>query len=438
MQTFFATCARGLEYLLVDELQALGAQAVREGLAGVHFEGELETGYRAVLWSRLASRVLLVVKQARLNSTEELYEAVQKVPWLEHLQADASLVVDFSGQNRFINNTQFGAQKVKDAIVDQFRELTGQRPSVDADNPSLRINAHIAREKFTLSLDLSGHALHARGYRAAAGAAPLKENLAAAILIRAGWPAAAAEGKPLLDPVCGAGTLAIEAALMAANIAPGLLREDFGCNQGWLAHDEDLWARLRLEASEKAAQGKQALRSKIFGLDADKMVLDIACANAEQAGVANFIEFKQAALSGLNAPDSELAGVLVANPPYGERLGTAESLVATYAQLGTQIYTHFQGWHAAIITSEPVLAQALALRSHKQYALNNGGLACKLYLFDIAEASRRDPDAIPTKAFDAGAQQLLNRLQKNRKHLAKWLKREQIEAYRIYDADLPE
>ncbi|NQD38783.1 bifunctional 23S rRNA (guanine(2069)-N(7))-methyltransferase RlmK/23S rRNA (guanine(2445)-N(2))-methyltransferase RlmL [Permianibacter sp. IMCC34836] len=478
---FFAPCAKGLEYLLVDELKALGAENVHEALAGVHFDGSLETGYRAVLWSRLASRVLLLVKTAIVDSTEAMYEAVRAVDWLAHMTSEDTLAVDFVGQNEFINHTQFGAQKVKDGVVDQFRARGKARPSVDTSDPVLRINAHLQRDEFTLCIDLSGHPLHERGYREKAGVAPIKENLAAAMLIRARWPAIAEAGGDLVDPFCGSGTLPIEAVLMAAHIAPGLIRSDFGMNQGWLGHDDALWQRLRKDAGVQADDGIEALRSRVFGFDADGKVLQVAQENAEQAKVEDLIQFERVPLERIRKParlEGAGPGLVIGNPPYGERLGDVESLKYVYHTLGERLLSEFDGWQAAIITSEPLLARSIGVRSHKQYALYNGALPCKLYLFDVNAAAKRHVKeletpaaAIPASAstpsdshsdvgaesaaghsastpqpiaaekpieLTVGGQAVRNRIDKNRRHLASWCKREAVSCYRVYDADLPE
>ncbi|MFN4291340.1 MAG: bifunctional 23S rRNA (guanine(2069)-N(7))-methyltransferase RlmK/23S rRNA (guanine(2445)-N(2))-methyltransferase RlmL [Permianibacter sp.] len=462
-QQFFAPCAKGLEYLLVDELKALGAVNVHEALAGVHFDGTLEVGYRAVLWSRLASRILLLLKTARVDSTEAMYEAVRAVDWSQHMRHDDTLAVDFVGQNAFINHTQFGAQKVKDGVVDQFRARGQGRPSVDTQDPVLRINAHLHRDELTLCVDLSGHPLHERGYREKAGIAPIKENLAAAMLIRARWPEIAKAGGDLVDPFCGSGTLPIEAALMACDIAPGLLREDFGVNQGWLGHDDALWRRLRKDAGVRADDGVEKLESRIFGFDADPRVLRVAEENAIEAKVEDLIQFERLPLEKIRQPaqrEGAPTGLVIGNPPYGERLGDVESLRYVYATLGERLLSEFDGWHAAIITSEQSLARAIGVRSHKQYALYNGALPCKLYLFDVNAAAKRhvrEPEPVaptqtrttddtprPEVAYEqaielsAGAVALRNRIEKNRKHLASWCKREQVSCFRVYDADLPE
>ena len=224
---FFATCPKGLELLLVDELGSLGADEIKSTVAGVYFHGGLEVAYKACLWSRLANRVLLPLASFAAESAEQLYAGVQQIAWLEHMPAEGSLLVHFTGTNRAITNTHFGALKVKDAIVDQIRALTTLRPSINKETPDLRINLHLAQGDAHLSLDLSGESLHRRGYRKQGGAAPLKENLAAALLIRSGWPELAAKQWPLIDPMCGSGTIAMEAALYAQNIPPSYKRKYF-------------------------------------------------------------------------------------------------------------------------------------------------------------------------------------------------------------------
>ncbi|HEY6984633.1 MAG TPA: THUMP domain-containing protein, partial [Rhodanobacteraceae bacterium] len=223
VQTYFATCAKGLEYLLRDELRALGADA-HEKLAGVQFAGDLALGYRACLESRLASRILLPIAEFDAADSDALYAGTQGVDWSEHLASDGTIAVDAVGAGSTLRHTQFIAQRVKDAIVDQFRERTGERPDVDLERPSVRVNVRLHRDRATLSLDLSGTPLHRRGWRQGQGEAPLKENLAAAMLLRGGWPEIFAAGGALIDPMCGAATLLIEGASMAAHVAPGLKR----------------------------------------------------------------------------------------------------------------------------------------------------------------------------------------------------------------------
>lgn len=446
---FFAPCAKGLEYLLVDELKSIGAEDVHEALMGVHFSGDLRIGYNAVLWSRLASRVLLLLHNSRIESADELYQAVQSVDWAEHMDVDDSLIINFVGVNDFIVNSQFGALKSKDAIIDQFRQRFNQRPDIDSEQPTLRINAHVHRNDLSLAIDLSGHPLHERGYRLKTGKAPLKETLAAAMLIRAKWPGIAAKGGGLVDPFCGSGTLPIEAYLMAANIAPGLLRDDFGCTQGWKQHDTELWQQCRNEAQQQSKANDTI--SPIMGFDKNNEVLEQAQQNAQRA-LNKFqheytIQFSRRDIAGLQALPSDVApGLVICNPPYGERLDNVEDLKPLYALLGEQLLQYFDGWQAAVITSEPALARAVKIRAFKQYALKNAQLDCKLYLFHLHADEKRKvivdhdtPSHLQAgKALSESAQAVANRIKKNLKGLRSSIKKEQWQCYRVYDADIPE
>ncbi len=290
---FIATCPKGIESLLADELAALGAESVKLMPTGVAFEGELVQAYRACLWSRLANRVLLPILETNVETADDLYSAIQRVHWSDHLDPSMSLAISFTGKTQSINHTHFGALKVKDAIVDQLREITGERPGVDRENPDLRIHAHIYGGKLNVSIDLSGESLHRRGYRTQAGAAPLKENLAAALLTRAGWPALSDDSPVLFDPMCGSGTLLIEGAWMAADIAPGILRDRFGFEH-WKQHDAALWENLKEEAEQRRINGLTAFKVKVYGADEDERMLDVTLSNAERAGVDHLIKVHEA------------------------------------------------------------------------------------------------------------------------------------------------
>ncbi|WP_312941912.1 THUMP domain-containing protein, partial [Stutzerimonas balearica] len=248
------TCPKGLESLLREEAQGLGLEETREQTAAVRGLGDLAVAYRLCLWSRLANRVLLVLARFPVSDAQALYDGVKAVDWSDHLAADGTLAVEFSGRGAGIDNTHFGALKVKDAIVDRLRRPDGTRPGIDKLNPDVRVHLRLDKGQAVLSLDLSGHSLHQRGYRLQQGAAPLKENLAAAILMRAGWPRIAAEGGALTDPMCGVGTFLVEGALMAADIAPNLRRERWGFS-AWLGHVPAIWPRLLDEARARAAAG---------------------------------------------------------------------------------------------------------------------------------------------------------------------------------------
>lgn len=451
---FFATCPKGLEPVLFDELQALNVETPKQTLAGVYFSGGLEAAYRACLWSRVANRVLLELKRCPAETADELYRGVQEVSWLEHMRPEGTLLIDFTGQSEGINHSRFGAQKVKDAIVDQIRDETGRRPSVERQKPDLRVNVHLQRGEATIAIDMSGDSLHRRGYRLEAGKAPMKENLAAALLYRCGWPAKAAEGQALLDPMCGSGTLLVEGALMAADIAPGLFRRDYGFTY-WTQHNNGIWQALLDEAKERREAGLKQVNSRFEGFDADIKVLNHARENARRAGIEMLIHLERRDLSRLARPASDEQGLVITNPPYGERLGDEPTLFFLYQHLGERLKADFTGWQAAVFTGNPELCRMMKLASDKTYKLYNGAIPSQLQIFNIrarkasellveAQPEMVQPaveaavvESAPVELSD-GAQMLVNRLKKNLKQLGKWAKRENISCYRLYDADLPE
>ncbi|HJT99212.1 MAG TPA: bifunctional 23S rRNA (guanine(2069)-N(7))-methyltransferase RlmK/23S rRNA (guanine(2445)-N(2))-methyltransferase RlmL, partial [Rhodanobacteraceae bacterium] len=434
-RAYFATCAKGLEYLLRDELRALGADA-HERLAGVEFAGDLALGYRACLESRLASRILMPLAEFDAPDADALYAGVQRIDWSLHLAANGTLAVDAVGGTRGLSHTQFVAQRVKDAIVDQFRDRTGERPGVDLERPSLRINLRLHRERATLSLDLAGTPLHRRGWRRGQGEAPLKENLAAAVLLRGGWPEIFAAGGALVDPMCGSGTLLIEGALIAAGVAAGLRRDYFGF-LGWQGHDAALWSRLVDDARERADAGLRALPPVFFGYDSDPRVLNEARHNAQAAGVEGFIRLARQDVAHLERPAAgDAPGLVACNPPYGERIGDVAALPVLYRTFGDRLRQEFARWHAAILVQDEALGHAFGLRAGKRYVLFNGAIECRLLVFDLAEAAA--PRERTERPLSAGAEAVANRIAKNARHLRKRLAKEGIGCYRIYDADLPE
>ncbi|AVO54884.1 bifunctional 23S rRNA (guanine(2069)-N(7))-methyltransferase RlmK/23S rRNA (guanine(2445)-N(2))-methyltransferase RlmL [Ectopseudomonas mendocina] len=445
------TCPKGLETLLLEEARSLGLEEAREQTAAVRGQAELETAYRLCLWSRLANRVLLVLSRFSMANADDLYDGVQAVDWRDHLEPSGSLAVEFSGNGSGIDNTHFGALKVKDAIVDRLRTASGERPSIDKLNPDLRVHLRLDRGEAILSLDLSGHSLHQRGYRLQQGAAPLKENLAAAVLIRAGWPRIAAEGGALADPMCGVGTFLIEAALMAADIAPNLKRERWGFSN-WLGHVPALWKKLHTEAEQRAAAGLAKPPLWIRGYEADPRLIQPGRNNVERAGLSDWVKIYQGEVGSFEPrPDQNQKGLVISNPPYGERLGDEASLLYLYQNLGERLRQACLGWEAAVFTGAPELGKRMGLRSHKQYAFWNGALPCKLLLIKVqveqfVTSDRRGrvedeqtPAEAPTQVLlSEGGQMFANRLQKNLKQLGKWARREGVECYRLYDADMPE
>jgi 23S rRNA (guanine2445-N2)-methyltransferase / 23S rRNA (guanine2069-N7)-methyltransferase len=449
---WFGACPKGLEALLLAELEALGATSTRETVAGVYFTGPLAIGYRACLWSRLANRILRPIARLEAGDADLLYSQLKSVDWGALFGPEQSFTIDFSGENRQIRNTQFGAQRSKDAIVDWFVDHGGSRPPVARKNPDIRLNIRLSGSQAVLSLDFSGGSLHQRGYRLQAGAAPLKENLAAAMLLRADWPGIAARGGALLDPMCGSATLLLEGAMMAADIAPGLARPRFGFER-WKGHNEPQWQAILADARGRAERGRASTLPEIRGYDADPAVIRSAHQNIARLGLEKTVRVSVKSLSELKKPSHSPMpfGLLVCNPPYGERLGEKDSLVYLYRGLGELMAAEFSGWQAALLTSDLDLGRATGLRSHKRYALWNGAIAAHLLLFDLTANELRASTAAPggsgadcattaagEGALTDGARMFANRLRKNRKRLAAWVKREHITCYRLYDADMPE
>ncbi|WP_456267790.1 bifunctional 23S rRNA (guanine(2069)-N(7))-methyltransferase RlmK/23S rRNA (guanine(2445)-N(2))-methyltransferase RlmL [Kushneria sp. AK178] len=442
---FLATCPRSMETLLSDELTALGATIERTGVASVHGTATREGLYRLCLWSRLANRIILVAGRfEEVEDASALTAAANSIEWERMIASDASLRVDFHGESAQIRHTRFGAQCVKDGVVDRFADHGLARPTIDPKAADLRLYAHLHRGRLVLGIDLSGDSLHLRGYRLEGGSAPLKENLAAALLVRAGWPARAAKGESLFDPMCGSGTLLIEAALMACDVAPNLHRERSGFH-GWAAHDDTLWQAVHGEAAHRARVGRRDCRLTLCGRDHNQRAIEAAHANARRAGVQALVHLEQG--DALSAPPAMTPGLVITNPPYGERLGELPALISLYQGLGALLREHFAGWSVALLTGDPKLGHRLGMKAHRQYAFKNGSLDTKLLLIDVHERAR--PEKTPQEAaperedagavtHSAGAQMFANRIRKNQKRLSKWLKRSGVECYRLYDADMPE
>ncbi|MGH8175509.1 MAG: bifunctional 23S rRNA (guanine(2069)-N(7))-methyltransferase RlmK/23S rRNA (guanine(2445)-N(2))-methyltransferase RlmL [Steroidobacter sp.] len=437
---FFASCPPGVADLTAAELRDCGASNAREFKLGVQFEGSLQTAYRACLWSRTASRVLMPLATFNAATPEDLYKGVSTVDWSEHVGSTGTIAIDFGGASSGITHTHFGALKTKDAIVDQLRARTGERPSVQLDQPDVRIDVRLDRDHATLSLDLSGDSLHRRAYRARGVAAPLKENLAAAVLLRSGWPAIAAGGGDFVDPMCGSGTLAIEAALMALDIAPGSMRSYFGFI-GWRGHDRALWSELIEEARARRETGASK-RITLRGYDSDASAVRAALENIERARLRNFIHVERGELAELTRVSEAPTGLVATNPPYGERIGDQERLEGLYETLGQRLREHFEGWKAAVLTGNPSLAKAVGINARRTHTLFNGRIECRLLRFEVTPEDFRSRDRPRVDEAEQrarpGAQMFANRLRKNVKAARDWAKRESVECYRIYDADMPE
>ncbi|MFK7997636.1 MAG: bifunctional 23S rRNA (guanine(2069)-N(7))-methyltransferase RlmK/23S rRNA (guanine(2445)-N(2))-methyltransferase RlmL [Granulosicoccus sp.] len=462
---FYATCGTGLDALLASEFKQLGFSKVQSAGAGVRFSGPLSDGYRACLWSRLANRVLLPIHRGPAASPEALYELVQQIDWAAHLDVDGSLAVDFFTANSEISHSQYGALKVKDAVVDQFREHAGRRPDVDRDTPDVRINVYLFRNQARIAIDLSGSSLHRRGYRGAAGLAPLKENLAAAVLMASDWPAALAQGKSLFDPLCGSGTLLIEAAMMATQQAPGLLRDYFGFT-GWKHHDDVAWQAMLVDAHAARCESPVV----IAGADHDPDTVDSCLQNIQAAGLHETVSVSCQSLASAppNSSTERGPGFLVTNPPYGERLaGDAQF----YASMGTELSRYYGGWSCNLFTAAAAPFSRARLPLSTVLKTRNGGIDCVLLHGQIPAAARADigrqvstdtdgenivkdpdnadhpqaslyrgqsPENETRTAMGVDATPFVNRLKKNQRALKGWLKQNHISAYRVYDSDLPE
>ncbi|WP_101776349.1 bifunctional 23S rRNA (guanine(2069)-N(7))-methyltransferase RlmK/23S rRNA (guanine(2445)-N(2))-methyltransferase RlmL [Pasteurella oralis] len=442
MKQLFATTARGFEELLKVELTELGATKCQVAQGGVHFYADDETQYRVLLWTRLASRILLPIVQAKIYSDLDLYSTVTSQNWLAYFDEKVRFMVDFNGTNREIRHTQFGAMRVKDGIVDYFERHGKTRPNVDKDYPDIRVHAYLNREELVISLDLSGEALHMRGYREDTGKAPLRETLAAAIVLRSGWQIST----PLVDPMCGSGTLLIEAAQMQAKIAPQLHRLHWGFDF-WQAHNQAIWEKVKSEAIALAEKAfNQEHKANFYGVDLDHRVLQKAKRNAQNAGVAHLIQWQQGDVAVLKNPFTELKGTVICNPPYGERLGTTPALIALYSVFGQRLKAQFADWNVSVFSAEPALLDCLRLRSHRQFKAKNGPLDCVQKNYHISPRSRIvEHEGMIENALETDrtlavqvAQDFANRLQKNCKKIEKWAKQQGLNAYRLYDADLPE
>jgi putative N6-adenine-specific DNA methylase len=373
MNQYFATVARGLETLAAQELEQLGARGVEPGFCGAAFTGDLALLYRVNLWARLPFRVLWQLNQFACEQPQDLYAGIQAMDWSTYLTPDLTLAVNATGKSEHLNHTHFTALQVKNAIVDQQQRAFGDRSSIETKTPDVRINVHINHQICTVSLDSSGESLHRRGYRPAVGAAPLKESLAAALIQLSGWQPEQA----FYDPLCGSGTLPLEASLKALNIAPGLFREQFGF---------ETWPNFDLPLLEEMIQTAEAgqhqhLAAPIWGSDRDPAVIEQAIANANNCGVSDHVWFHTLELADIEPPMD--SGVLFCNPPYGERLGQEMDLGVFYKQLGDILKLRFKGWVAFVLSGNKELSQAIGLKSCQRFSVYNGTLPCQLMKYEL-------------------------------------------------------
>jgi putative N6-adenine-specific DNA methylase len=378
---FFATCPRGLESLLAEELTALGAQQVKPTDGGVGFVGDLLLAYRANLESRIATRILMQVSQGRYQSEDDLYQAAYALPWADWFAVGRTFMVKVTAVKCPLKSLEFVTLRIKDAVCDQFRGKFGSRPYIDTRQPDVRIHAFLTADEYRLYLDTSGNALYQRGLRRLSVEAPLRENLAAGILKLTGWQ----PGTPLLDPMCGSGTFLLEAAMMALDIAPGNGRS-FGFEK-LNNFDADAWQAMRQQA---LARAKPVEFQHIYGSDSDLRAVRVSKQNLEQAGLLEAVWLAQKDITRIEAPAEH--GVLLANPPYGVRIGEQEELAALYPKIGEMLKRKFAGWNTYFLTSDLRLPKLMRLAPSKKMPLYNGPLECRLFEIRMVAGSNRKPE----------------------------------------------
>ena len=373
---FFATSAKGVEPILAKELKELGIENLQAVSGGVYFEGSMESLYRANLWLRTANRVLMPLAEFPCHTPQVLYQNAREIRWNERISARQTLAVDCNCRDSAITHARYAALKIKDAIVDQIRDTTGSRPNVDTQNPDIRVNAHIANDICNLSLDASGDGLHVRGYRRQTTEAPIRETLAAAIVELVDWNA---EGF-FIDPMCGSGTILIEAALKALNYAPGLLRvgnQSFGF-QRWREFNQVHWNEI---VNEARSQIREKIPGRLLGYDLSRTAVSIAKTNADAAGLTNRIRLLRGDV--LNLSPSGHTGVIACNLPYGERSGDVEELAPLYKGVGDILKQRCTGYKAYLFTGNLKLAKSIGLRPSRRFALYNGAIECRLLEYEL-------------------------------------------------------
>ena len=434
----FITGHKGFETLLFHELRdILGSSSatLAKKYGGVEISAGIEAVYRVCLHSRLANRVFCELGRAQVEDETQLYQAVYQIDWGAHLNARDSIAVSATASRSKLDHTHFIALKAKDAIVDQFRENCGSRPVVEKKQPDFQVHINIHHNQANISLDLSGESLHRRGYRLQHSGAPLKEHLAAALLVQAGWwDQHKDSARRLVDPMCGSGTFAIEAAMMAANIAPGLQRSYFGFNK-WRLHQQELWQACIDQARQAIEIQAEAI---IFASDYDAGALEIARANAVRAQVDSMIEFSHQQVGELVVPPAQGDTLVICNPPWGRRLQGEQDLGGIYADLGNAVQ-RLAPASLAIISANPDLLHRLKLKRISRKEVKNGPLECLFAIFStVGDNEAENVTPVVSVITDEIALPLRNRLAKNARHLQRWARRNNISCYRIYDADLPE
>ncbi len=446
---FFAQTAANINDITASEIRDLGGDKIKLVPGGVQFQGDTELGYRVCMFSRTASRMLVELDPAvegrakvKVTDKDSLYDAAYAIGWDEHFTSDMTFAVTLTATRaKWLNNTQFGALRVKDAIVDYMRHKHQTRPDVDAKNPDVTFHVHISGTQAIFYLDFSGQGLHKRGYRIHTNEAMLKEHLAASLLHRSGFKTFHEELPTLLDPFCGMGTIPIEAALVATNTAPGLITDGrFGFLK-WLGHIPAVWDAVKAEAE---AQRRPA-NARILAWDIDPKAIEYAKEHAERAGVAEVIDFEVKDFTRLK--ETLPAGIIVTDPPYGIRMGTLKEVTLLYHQMGKILPDHFPGWKVNILCGEPEMLEEIRLRPSSTNAIYNGSIQCVFARYDIFDAEKRrelEEKAEERKRarleapLGERAEMCMNRIKKNKRMIKNFLKKNEVTSYRIYDADIPE
>ncbi len=375
---YFATCPRGLEALLANEIKAAGAKDIKPTDGGVAFAGELSVCYSANLHSRIATRILMQVGQDRYATEDDLYQAAYKINWPNWFDVKHDFMVKVTGVKCPLKSLEFATLRIKDAVCDKFRQVVDSRPYIDTKTPAVRIHAYLTADAYVYYIDTSGDALYMRGNRKASIEAPLRENLAAGILYLSGWQA----GQPLLDPMCGSGTFLLEAAMISLNIAPGLNR-NFGFEK-LKNYESDSWKKVKNAALKNV---KPASFQKIYGSDSDLRAVRIAKQNLDAAGLLAAVQLTQVNITEVIPPADH--GVLVANPPYGVRIGEDEELAALYPKMGEALKRKFAGWNTYFLTNDLRLPKLMRLTPSKRMPLFNGPLECRLFEIKMVAGSNR-------------------------------------------------
>ena len=436
--TFVASCAAGLEALVSDEVSGFNGVGIVVTPGSVTWSGDLGSAYRACLWSRFASRILLKIDSFTIGDADDLYDASRKVEWISHLDEKMTFAVSTTfAADSVLSHSHYSSLRVKDAVVDSFRSMGRERPNVAKERPDLHLHLYLKGNQASLYIDLSGDSLHRRGYRKSAGIAPLKESLAAAIVALSGWNREISPKHAFVDPMCGSATLLIEAALIYGDSAPGLSRKYYGFSK-WLGHSADLWSELVNEAVEREERGFERRWPRFIGYDADPEMVAVARTNIQNAGLEDKIEVKRQEFAHLQPPGDK--GFLVTNLPYGERLSEKSRVKYLYSCVGKKLQDVFPGWNAAIFVGEPDLADTLGVQVQKSYKLFNGPLACRLFTGDVT-VTRGAADFFWETKDDMEHQEgidFANRLRKNLKKIGSWAQKNAISCFRLYDRDLPD